>query len=488
MSGRRANFSLHVRNSAYVMTARGAELVTGVFTVGLATRYLGPATFGVYAFIGTTAAVLSPLIALGCARILVRDLAVDKSRGGSLVVSAVWLHLALSLVTLAVTLGVLLGVGLRSPLALAAASAAVAAQAVMVLRQSLAAVPIAHEVMVYEAWQIVAGRLALVALFVGVVAARLSYLHFFTATAVAGGVSLVMAWVISARLTPLQWGLRASEMAYLARESAPVAVYNFLGQMPMYVNVFLLQWLGRAEAVSYFQAPQRLFGPVMILPMSLVLAFSPAIARISMDLSRRDELRQHYATALRWMFVLVLPLCVAAGVYAPEFTSLLFGRTFRPSAFVFGVMCWGILPFSLNALVNTLMTAMGKQGVVVWAHLAALGVSAAAGLALALPYGHDGAGVAFLIGVSALYLINHYVLARHVRGLALWSSLWRPALASALLAAALIPAKAQLAMPWAALLGLGIYGCLAVVLRAVTVRELRGLAGLVVKSRGDEGR
>ncbi|MBI3987259.1 MAG: flippase [Lentisphaerae bacterium] len=479
MSGGRSSSSRHVRNSAYVMAARGAELVTGVFTVGLATRYLGPDTFGNYAFIGTTTAVLSPLIALGCARILVRDLAVDGSRTGSLVVSALWLHLALSFVALAATLAVVFGVGLRSPLALAAAAVAVAAQTIMVLRQSLSAVPLAREAMVYEAWQVVAGRLALVALFVAVVAARLSYLHFFTATVVAGAVSLVMAGVISARLTSLQWGLRASEMAYLARESAPVALYNFLGQMPMYVNVFLLQWLGSAEAVAYFQAPQRVFGPVMILPMSLVLAFSPAIARLGADLSRRDELRRHYATALRWMFVLVLPACVAAGVYAPELTSLLFGRRFLPSSVVFGILCWGILPFSLNALVNTLLTAMGKQGVVAWAHVAALGISLAAGLALAVPYGHDGAGLAFLIGVTALYLINHTILARYVQGLPLWSTLWRPALAAGLLSAALIPAKAHLAFPWVALLGLCLYGCLALIFKAVTPRELRGLARLV---------
>ena len=214
----------------------------------------------------------------------------------------------------------------------------------------------------------------------------------------------------------------------------------------------------------------------MILPMSLVLALSPAIARISVDPARRDELRQHYATALRWMFLLALPVCVAASVYAPELTSLVFGVEFLPSSVVFGVLCWGILPFSLNALVNTVLTAMGKQGVVAWAHVAALVVSAGAGLALALPYGHDGAGVAFLIGVTVLYLINHYVLAVHVPGLPLWSRLWRPALASGLLAAALIPLKSHVAIPWVALLGLGIYGGLVVVLKAVTVQELRGLA------------
>lgn len=465
-----------LKNSVYVLIARLAELLTGIITIALTTRYLGSETFGEYAFIGATTIALSPLIAMGCARILVRDVAVDGRRAGSLVVSAIWIHLVFTALALVITVGMLWSMQLRSPLALGAGLLAVAAQAMMALRQTVGSVPIAREAMHFEAWQVIASRLALVLLFAGVAAAGLPYPQFFTAALLAAGIGLVLAWIIMVRRfnTPI-WGVRFPEIFYLLKESVPVAAYNFLGQLPLYLNVFLLKWLQDLKQMSYFQAPQRVIVPLMILPMSLLFAFSPAIARMGADPARFDDLRRYYRTSLRWVLILVFPCCVMATIYASALSRLLFGADFMPSAPSFGILIWGIVPFSLNALLNTILTAMGKQRGVVFTHVAALIVNAALGPWLCLRYGHCGASAAFLICVVCLFAFNHYYLRSFVPRLPLWTILWRPALAAAGFAFVLWHVNRAGAPVWAALPAFFCYAGLVLALRAVSAAELRDL-------------
>ena len=294
---------------------------------------------------------------------------------------------------------------------MAAGWAAMTAQALLALRHSVGSVPIAREAMVFEALVSIVSRIILLLLFVGVVMAKLQYVHFFVAAAIANGIGLLLAWRIMMRhfARPL-WGVRSVEIAYLLKESAPVALYNFLGQCPMYLNVFLLKWLQDLEQVSYFQAPLRVIGPLMILPMSLLFAFTPAISRMGADVDRSDDLRRFYRKGLCGVLIVVLPLCAVVTVFAPGAVRLLFGADFDPSAASFRILFCAIAPFSLNAFLNTILTSLRKQRVVALIHLAALAINLAIGPWLTMRYGHCGASVAFLVGITSLFLMNHCFL------------------------------------------------------------------------------
>jgi len=286
----------------------------------------------------------------------------------------------------------------------------------------------------------------------------------------------VLAWIIMVRrFTAPVWGVRFQEIIYLLKESVPVAIYNFLGQLPLYLNVFFLKWVQDLKQMSYFQAPQRVIVPLMILPMSLLFAFSPAIARMGADQSRFDDLRRYYRTTLAWVLVLVFPCCVVATVYASGLSEFLFGADFIPSAGSFGILIWGIVPFSLNALLNTILTAMGKQRGVVLSHVAALIVNAALGPWLCARYGHCGASAAFLVSMICLFVFNHYYLRSLVPQLPLWTVLWRPLLAAAGFAFVLWYVNRAGAPVLAALLAPLAYAGLVLALRAVSVAEIRDL-------------
>jgi len=472
--------SRFVGNTLYVLVARGIELATGVLVVGLATHYLSTTEFGAYSFIASTALILSSFIAMGCSRILIRDVAVDAGRAGSLTVSALFANIVFGLFACIAMGLVLWGTQMRSTPALVAGLAAIAAQTVLVLRQTVGAVAIAREVMQYEALFAAVSRGLLVCGVIVVVTARLAYPYLFVAAAVAHGVGLVVAWsVVFRRLASPAWGIRGKEIRYLLGESVPVAAYNFLGQTLSYVNVFLLKWFHDLSHVALFQAPMRIIGPLMILPMTLLFAFTPAIARLGADASRHKELARSYMTALRYILVAVFPAAVAVSVYAGRLVGLLFGTDYLGASATFRVLFWGIIPFSFSALLNVILTSLGKQRAVVVAHVASLVLAVAVGLWLVPRFAHVGAAVAFLGSTACLFLMNHCLLTRTVGGISLSPAVLRPVLACLLLAvvmerlARVLPAVPTVLVAWA--------GYLAVlpVLRVVSPAEVRACVRLV---------
>ncbi|MDD5677970.1 MAG: polysaccharide biosynthesis C-terminal domain-containing protein [Kiritimatiellae bacterium] len=463
------------RNSVFVLVARLTELLAGILAVGWVTRYLGAERFGEYSFVWATATALAPLVALGCGRILIRDLAVDAARTGTLVASALLLNGALALLALGVMWGIV-GIMLPSPLALLAATLAIAAQSLLVMQQTVSAVFIARERMIYDPLIVIVTRVLLLALLLAIMAAHLSYPFLFLANGVAGLIGLALAsGILMRRFARPVWGVRRAELAYLAAQSAPVAGYNFLGQSFAFAGVLLLTQFQTLEQVSFFQAPQRVIAPLMILPMSLLFAFTPAIARLGADAGQGAALRAFYALALRLILVVVLPVCLLMSWLAPQLVRGLFGADFAGAARSFGILGWSIAGFALSALLNTILTSLKKQNGLIITHLAALGVNLAIGPWLVMRYGSAGASAAFLVSFTCLFLFNHYYLAAQIGSLPLWSAVWRPCLAT-LGAGGLWWLGADRVAPIALIIVAGlVYAGLALALRAVSVDDINQL-------------
>lgn len=458
--------------------ARIAELGAGVALVALATRYLGATGFGEYAFVGTTAMALSPLMALGCGRILVRDVAVAQGRAGPLVASALLLNAALTAVALGAALIVLRFVPGRSPVAAAAMAVAVIGQGLWVMQQTVAAIFIARERMVFDPLIVISTRLLLVVLSLAVVAGGFSYPWFLVARAAAGGAGLLLALTILVRrFAHPQFGLRWAELGYLARESVPVAVHNFLGQSFAYVGVLLLTWLVGLREVSFFQAPLRVLGPVMILPMSMLFAFTPLLARLGADAAAMPQLRQFYERAVRLVLGVALPVGVAVHVLAPFIVRTLFGADFAESTNSFRVLSWALGPFGLTALLNTLLTSLHRQTRLVFTHLAALAVNLALGPWLILRGGAVGGSVAFLVSIVVLFVLNHRCLTAVIGGPSLWRVAWRPGLAAACLAGGVWLGAGRLPPLLLAAMAVPSYAGLCVALRVLTVADIPAWPG-----------
>lgn len=470
------------RNTLYVLAARGVDMASGLAMVALAARYLGVEAFGEYMVVFTIAMALAPWIAMGCARILVRDLAVNEDRSGRMIVSALWLSALLALLAVPVILAALWAVRMRSPLALLAGLAALAAQTALVLRQTVTSVLLAREVMVWEPLLSILSRVVSLSAFVVILVLKGSYAWLFLALASGEALAMVWAWrVMTRRFATPAPGFRRNEVLYLLRESAPVAAYNFLGDAPLYLSVLALQWFRNPVEVSYLQAPQRVLWPFMLAPIALMLAFMPALSRMAADVARFHELRGVYHVALRAALLFFLPVCAVATLYSEVLVERLFGVAFLPSASSFGILVWALLPFALKTFLNGALTAMGRQRLLLINHMAVAACMLLMAPVLARGWGYVGVSWAFLAAFVLLFALNHIRLARYLDGMSFWRPIARPVLAASLAALAAWGARSL----WGAgirpaLIGLAVYGIGAWLLKALTRRAvldvLRALA------------
>lgn len=478
-----------IRNSLFVLVARVCELGAGFLTIGLATRYLGPKVFGEYALIGTTVVTLSPMVALGVARILVRDVAVNVERGGTLVASALLLNSLLAFPALAIGVVAVWLAGLHSPYAMVAVAVATGAQVMTILQQTAGAVFVARERMAYDPVMTIVTRLLLLGLFVTVVWMRQSYTSFFLASALAAGVGLWLAvHILTTRFVKPVWGVRGGELAYLAGQSVPVAVYNFLGASFVFVNVYFLKHYQGLEQVSLFQAPQRVIGPLMMFPMAVLFAFTPALFRMGADAAKAPVLRKTYEMAMRHILALVLPVCIGVSWFAGPVVRLLFGAEFVESAGSFRLLFWIILPFGLNALLNTLLTGLHKQRGLIVTHVAALVINLVLAPVLIGRWGHVGASAAMLVSVVALFLMNHGYLGLQIGRPRVVGIVIRNA-PSSLAAVAVLAGLDGRAGDWlAGAVALLVYVVLTVLFGAVRIEDLRSVVRSAGRKDGKDSR
>jgi O-antigen/teichoic acid export membrane protein len=130
--------------------------------------------------------------------------------------------------------------------------------------------------------------------------------------------------------------------------------------------------------------------------------------------------------SLRIALAVGFPLCLAATYFSPLLVRLLFGREFAESAGPLSILLWNALPFGICALLNAVITSLGRQRALIITHAVSLAVNLIVGPPLILRFGAVGASLALLSSVLCLLLMNHRLLAALVGGMPLLHSVWRP--------------------------------------------------------------
>jgi O-antigen/teichoic acid export membrane protein len=193
------------------------------------------------------------------------------------------------------------------------------------------------------------------------------------------------------------------------------------------------------------------------------MAVFPMLSRRATD--DRDGLRRAYLLALRWLLMLALPIAVATTFLAEDLVGLLAGQEYLPQgAVALQVMIW-FLPLSFaNGLTQYVLLAMDRQRWITRSFVVAAAFNVVANY-LVIP-GHDFGWLQIpaytYMGSAAVTIASELVLMvpfrRGLRSLdlpPLLVLLWRPALATSLMALVLSAAfeaglPAGLALPLAA--------------------------------------
>jgi O-antigen/teichoic acid export membrane protein len=165
------------------------------------------------------------------------------------------------------------------------------------------------------------------------------------------------------------------------------------GNLEANTPVLIIGWIIGPAAVVFYRLPVALISQLRMLSWTLTHAFMPMFS----DLVHRgnsQEARSMYLRSSKFLFALLAPAAVMAGLLGADFIGVWMGREYGEHAapLVWMVMVFYMLP-SIDPLSSRYLTAIGRHGI--FARL--YPIQAVANLSVSIPLGY-----AFgLLGVAA---------------------------------------------------------------------------------------
>ncbi|MXX51731.1 MAG: oligosaccharide flippase family protein, partial [Chloroflexi bacterium] len=220
-------------------------------------------------------------------------------------------------------------------------------------------------------------------------------------------------------------------------ECFPLMLNHFLATVFFQIDIVILQALKGAAAVAQYSTAYKWLLAINIVPAFLTQALFPALSRQAKD--NRRALSQTYRFAIKLLFAMTLPLAVAFTLLAEPLTLLLGGARYLPDgAIALQLMIWSI-PFGwLNSLTQYALIALGLQRMITRAFAGAALFNIVANLIFIPQYGFQAAALATIASEVALLLPFLYLLGRELPDLRVFSLLWRPLLALAMMGLTLL--------------------------------------------------
>ncbi len=289
------------------------------------------------------------------------------------------------------------------------------------------------------------------------------------ANALAAGLSL---WFLRRR-AGFRLRLERRFLAYLARESLPLALTNVFILVFVRVDMVMLEFMGRSfEEIGWYAAGVRVIDAVGIVPALVAGASLPVLA----SLAGRDPeaLGKLFRQGQRLLVILGLPAAMGLWAVRQQAALLIFGPEFGETARAF----WWLAPVLVFLFVNFLqlgaLIALGRQKSCALATGLCVVVNLGLNLWFIPAYGFMGAAAATLVTEAVLFALCAWFIRRRLGPSGLLRQAWRPALAAALMGLALHWLGAW---PLWALIGVGmvVYAAALLALGGLTLAELKDL-------------
>ena len=304
------------KNSTLVLIARATDVFSGILMVGILARYLGVDDYGNYLFIMGLVVTTTAFAHLGLPQILVREMSQKKPQTAKFIQAG----LSITLVSLLLTVLIICSIGLFSnwkTLMFVAVFMALLSEAMVLFSGPFISAFISYEKMHYDAIFTITTRAIVITSLLGVVYWDLGFLSVFFVMAFANIVRLSIIAFIARRNDIITWECKITkyDVKYLFKETLPVGVSYIFTQLFLYTNLFMLKTLRDSEQVALFQAPFSIILKLQVLPTVLIVAFAPVMARLAINDSSFNDLKNVYLCIIKYLFIFCLPLCLVGAFF-----------------------------------------------------------------------------------------------------------------------------------------------------------------------------
>ncbi len=387
------------RNALLKAAVQGTRLLSLAFVV-VAARVLGPEGFGKFTFAYALATLLGAALDLGMHAVLVRSVARARADTAAYWAAAatlkLWLLVPAGVVFLAFP--VLAGRPLDTTLAAWLLGAALVLQSFIELAVSVFT---GFERLEFELGVRVVEKLFLFAVGIGGLWAGGRLLLVSGAFTLAGGLSLALAVaLVHRRVARLAWRWDPAGARALARALGPVALAFLLAFAATRLVPLLVALLAGDTAAGHFGAAVRVLDVLMVVPVIVVAAVYPVLARLG---GGDPRFRRLVVQTAELLLLLGLPVALALGHGAAWLTATVYGARYAATAPLLAVLGAAAALGFLEQFLGVVLLALDRAGRLVAVTAVSLGTCLLLAPGLVLTLGALGGAVALVL-VEAIAL------------------------------------------------------------------------------------
>jgi O-antigen/teichoic acid export membrane protein len=427
------------RNTTVLLVAQVATYLLAFFYMMYAARYLGAAGFGILSFAIAFTAIFGVLTDLGLSPLAVREVARDKSMVPKYLANVGLLKVILVAVTfglIALTIN-LMGYPQETVTVVYLFGLYVVLGA---FTQMFYSIFQAFERMEFQA----IGQMLNAALLLGGVIFAIKHgyrvVGFASLYVIANGVALGYGFAVMklrfsssasasvAKLVEFDWNFWKS----MVRKALPFFVAGALDLIALRIAMVILSAMKGDEAVGWYSSSFQIMQVFLFIPAAFLAALYPVLSRFYV--SSQESLRFAYEKSFKYLSVLGLPIAVGGTIFADRIILGIFHEGFAPSIIALRVLIWAVPLGFLTQMFGTILASINRQDLAAKIVLAYTVLNVVMNLILIPRYGYVGASMVMVITSLTAFVPCFYLLSKLVCKISIPKLIFRPVIASGLMA------------------------------------------------------
>jgi O-antigen/teichoic acid export membrane protein len=398
---------LVIRGSVFRGASYAAGVSLSVLSAALMIRHLGVTDWGRYVTVSSLIAVATGLSEAGTSNVGIREYAtLDGGVRNRLLRNLLGIRLVLTLFGVAAATVFAAAAGYPAVVVLGTLLAGVGL--VLAVAQQVASIPLIGTLRFgWVSLLDFVRQAAVVAGVVALVAAGAGLLPFFAVPIPVGVLVLALTIALLRKVAPVVPLFERAEWRRILKLTVVYAVASAVGTIYVSVTVIVTSLVGTAQETGYYGASFRIFTVVGLIPLLLVGAAFPVLARAARD----DRDRLHYALGRVWEMALILGVWIGLmlAAAAPFAIRVVAGKGFEPAVPVLRIQAGAIVGGFLAVSLAYVLLSVHRHAALLVANSIALGGSLLLTFLLVPSYGAKGAAVATVVGefgLAAAYLVG----------------------------------------------------------------------------------
>jgi O-antigen/teichoic acid export membrane protein len=344
-------------NAVALVLGQVATTTLAIMLSALLGRWLGPADFGLYFLVLTTATFAFVIVEWGQMLFVVREIARDPGRAGALVGAALALRVAGALLVAGPVALVTLALGYDGRTC-AFAVLFVLAMLPFSLAQAFGLAFRGRDRMGYDAAVSIANKVLLLAMTFGALGLGWGIPGVIAAQGLAGLVAASFALRLYGRLGSGPLSFSSATARGVVVGAFPILIMVVTGSVQPYIDAVVLSKLAPADAVGWYGAARNVMGTLLAPAMILCAAWYPRLSRASSDPAA-------FAVELRAAARPILALAALGGVgtylFAEAAIHLIYGlEGFGPAVAVLRLFGPALFILFVDVLLGHGITALGR--------------------------------------------------------------------------------------------------------------------------------